>query len=745
MFYARLFLPRDTPWAPLGASLFFCSHVKPHKTFPKPFGRLPMQRYTPFTDDLQIALGRCQARFRLAVGIALVLALVAVCVTIWQIGRARPLVLEESTRELLLKEQAIDRRFAAWSDDVEAFARNIASQSLVQLSVSSYAAMSHEDREALNRSGGGYDEDKALMAYLRDMFATFAKSHDIEEGLLVMADGDILLGASRSQAFSEAWKGLLARVLEKRAFQYGDFHSEEGRAYINVGVPIFPAVDGDKARPLGALIMALPLNNLFGELLTPPADNRGIRRMMLVQFAKQDNGTLRTSVESRGNVFLVHKKLLQKAPQLMEHVLSAEQMVREDGQNYYAMLFPSKTGLAAHVCAMVPEGVMNQAIESRRYVTLVCLSVAIAFLAMVLVVASLLRDRAVRSLVSRRIAEQKAILDSINASIQDGMVLLDKNGRIIYMNEHFFTAEGKARWVTLHLAEVLDRESADRILESMHTVLESGQESSLEMQYSDGRLYRVTIYPGQESEGLSSRVSLGCVVFFRDITEFRRKARESQQRVQKILDVFSTIVESVDAGLRGHTEKVMAIIEVLSPLLHFSREEHETLRIAARLFQVGKLFVPRHLLNKRGKLTPEEYAKVSKAPEAAYELLYSLNFGLPVAETVYEMGERVDGRGPRGLKGEEILFTARVLAAVNALCSMVSPRSYRQALSVEEALEQLRKDKGFDREVVDALCSIPVKDFQTIVRKCTGEDDTYQNAMALWDQVEPTDGETADK
>ena len=107
-----------------------------------------MQKYTPFTDDLQIALGRCQARFKCAVAVVLVIALCAVCVTLWQIGRAKPLVLEESTKELLLKEASVDRKLKAWCDDVEAFADNIARQSLVQLSVSSYAAMSKEDYQA---------------------------------------------------------------------------------------------------------------------------------------------------------------------------------------------------------------------------------------------------------------------------------------------------------------------------------------------------------------------------------------------------------------------------------------------------------------------------------------------------------------------------------------------------------------------------------------------------------------------
>lgn len=709
-----------------------------------------MQKYLPFTDDLQIALRRCQVRFRAAVCICLLLALGAGAAAGWYIFKARDTVLEQAAADLQLKEAGLQKRLTAWSSSVETFAGDLARQSLVQLAVSSYAAMSREARGALNEpEGPGYDEDRALLDYMKDMFATFARSHAIEEGLLVMADGDILLGEAKTQAFAGEWKGLQAKVMNTRSFVYGSFHSTEGSVYINVAVPVFPAVEGEQAGPMGVLILSLPLGSQFRELLTPPADDRGISRVLMLQCAQRDNGTACLGVERQDQAFVLHESVQPDMTAPDVRVLRDDPLWSGERQQYYSMYFPSSADLAGWLCILVPGHVVDQNILSLRYEAMVWLCVAVAFLALVLVLALLLRDKHVRTLVNRRIAEQKAILDSINASIQDGMVLLDKNGHIIYMNEHFFTAAGHARWVNLHLAETLEREQADQVLSCMQDVLASGKESSLEMDYVDEkgahRLYRVTIYPGQESKGLSSKVNLGCVAFFRDITEFRRKARESQQRVQKILNVFSTIVESVDAGLRGHTEKIMAIIEMLAPLLHFSREEHETLRIAACLFQVGKLFVPRHLLNKRGSLTPEEYAQVSRAPEAAYELLYSLNFGLPVAETVYEMGERVNGRGPRGLKGEEILFTARVLAAVNAFCSMVSPRSYRKALSVEEALEQLRADSGFDREVVDALCTIGIKDFQTIVRRCTGEDNSYQKVTGIWDQQDYESGQgTAD-
>ena len=698
-----------------------------------------MQRATPFTDNLSASLKKYYALFRAAVAVACGLILLAVVAAYVLVERSGGRVLDEAAENLLLKESAFDKRLATWCSSVEKFAGNIASASIVQLSVSYYAGLTDEQRKALGTNREQSADDQELVTYLKDMFADFAASHGISDALIVMADGDILLGSRDNKLYSQSWKSMLERVLQQRTFQYGSLHASEGKVVVDVAVPIFPPVEGTDAKPLGALLMALPLSSQFSDILTPPADNRGIQKIAFVQIHKTETGHIRTSVEKQGSMLFVRDTIMPGTGDITPRELADSQILQEDQHLYYTMDFPSDEKIAGYVCTMVPQIHVQELMTSHRYFILACLGVVIAFILLVLVLLSMLRDKYVRQLVNRRIANQKAILDRINASIQDGMILLSKAGDIVYMNEHFFTADGRARWVRVSLHDALTGDAADKVLECMHHVLENGREGSVELLYGEEsakRLYRVTVYASQEQEGRASDMDLGCVAIFRDITEFRNKARESQQRVQKILNVFSTVVESVDAGLRGHTDKMLTIIDALSPLLHFSKEEMDTLNISARLFQIGKLFVPRHLLNKRGKLTPEEYAQVSKAPEAAYELLYSLNFGLPVAETVYEMGERVDGRGPRGLKGDEILFTARVLSVVNAFCSMVSPRTYRDAMSVETALDQLRKDPGFDREVVEAMSTISVKDFQTILRRCTGEGESYNHALALWDNVE---------
>ena len=103
--------------------------------------------------------------------------------------------------------------------------------------------------------------------------------------------------------------------------------------------------------------------------------------------------------------------------------------------------------------------------------------------------------------------------------------------------------------------------------------------------------------------------------------------------------------------------------------------------------------------------------------------LHDLQFGLPVPEAVYQMGERVDGTGqPRHLKGEEIVANARILAVVNAFCAMVSARSYRAGMSPDEAVRLLSQDPGFDPAVVAALALLPTDAVQRAIEAPVADD-----------------------
>jgi HD-GYP domain-containing protein (c-di-GMP phosphodiesterase class II) len=333
------------------------------------------------------------------------------------------------------------------------------------------------------------------------------------------------------------------------------------------------------------------------------------------------------------------------------------------------------------------------------------------------------------------IRQQKLMLDSINASLQVGLLLVGANGRVLVSNAAFceIARASEGALAGADLGDVLQEKAAETLCGGMERVSESGRSDSIEisLDYSDGsRLYRVTLFPFEDQQDEvqeeGGRSANGCVGIFQDITEFRRRAEEARRRQQSLIGALVRAIESVDVNLIGHSQKMEQMVELLGSSMRLDDKDRETLRLAARLSQVGKIFVPHHLLTKKGKLTPEEMQEVMRAPEYAYNALRDLQFGLPVPEAVYQMGERMDGTGePRHLKGEEIILNARILAIVNAYCSMVSARSYRAGMDPVEAVKLLSQNPAFDPAIVEKLGALPVEAVRKIIGTYeSGEKDT---------------------
>jgi len=100
---------------------------------------------------------------------------------------------------------------------------------------------------------------------------------------------------------------------------------------------------------------------------------------------------------------------------------------------------------------------------------------------------------------------------------------------------------------------------------------------------------------------------------------------------------------------------------------------------------------------------------VKSHPEVGYEILKTITFPWPVAEIELQHHERLDGSGyPKGLKRDEILLEARIVAVADVVESMSSHRPYRPALGIEKALEEIKSGRGtvYDERVVDACLSV---------------------------------------
>jgi len=124
------------------------------------------------------------------------------------------------------------------------------------------------------------------------------------------------------------------------------------------------------------------------------------------------------------------------------------------------------------------------------------------------------------------------------------------------------------------------------------------------------------------------------------------------------------------------------------------------------LHDIGKLTIPTEILNKGGKLSENEYKLVKEHSRYGYEIIKRVEYFIPIADIVLQHHERLDGSGyPLGLKDDEILLEARVIAVCDVFEAMTSHRPYRPAFKVEEVLKELKEKKNilYDPKVVDAL------------------------------------------
>jgi diguanylate cyclase (GGDEF)-like protein/putative nucleotidyltransferase with HDIG domain len=165
-------------------------------------------------------------------------------------------------------------------------------------------------------------------------------------------------------------------------------------------------------------------------------------------------------------------------------------------------------------------------------------------------------------------------------------------------------------------------------------------------------------------------------------------------------------IEAKDHTTHAHLRRVGTFAVEVGKELNLGDAELDALRAAAMLHDIGKLAVPDHIINKPGRLTPEEFEKMKIHPVVGTEILDRVAFPYPVAPIVRAHHEKWNGEGyPDGLKGEEIPIGARILAAVDCLDALASDRQYRRALPLDEAMNHVAREAGisFDPKVVEIL------------------------------------------
>jgi putative nucleotidyltransferase with HDIG domain len=198
---------------------------------------------------------------------------------------------------------------------------------------------------------------------------------------------------------------------------------------------------------------------------------------------------------------------------------------------------------------------------------------------------------------------------------------------------------------------------------------------------------------------------------------FARQRREGIDRALELSHAYrgtafllGDVVEADDSYTGNHCRDVVDLVLAVADELGIDARGRRDAEFAALLHDVGKIRIPKELINKPSRLTPEERALIETHAAEGERMLAQVGGLLgEVGRIVRSHHEHYDGAGyPDGLAGEEIPLVARIVSCCDAYNAMTTDRPYRKALPVEVAVAELRSEAGkqFDPRVVEALVSI---------------------------------------
>jgi len=164
-------------------------------------------------------------------------------------------------------------------------------------------------------------------------------------------------------------------------------------------------------------------------------------------------------------------------------------------------------------------------------------------------------------------------------------------------------------------------------------------------------------------------------------------------------------IESADSYTHGHCERVANFAVTVAATLGMDQDEQTTIRLGAHLHDVGKIHTPHEILNKPGRLTDEEFAVMKRHPAEGFEMLADIDFPWDIKPMIRWHHEKYCGGGyPDGLQGDEIPIYAQIICIADVFDALTSSRSYRAAMTREQALSIVRESHSWwRRDVYDAF------------------------------------------
>jgi HD-GYP domain-containing protein (c-di-GMP phosphodiesterase class II) len=194
-----------------------------------------------------------------------------------------------------------------------------------------------------------------------------------------------------------------------------------------------------------------------------------------------------------------------------------------------------------------------------------------------------------------------------------------------------------------------------------------------------------------------------------EIQRLRLGKVQLSRLMYQLAESLASALEKRNPYTTGHQERVTKLSLAIAREMKLDEDVQAGIRLASTLQNIGMLNVPTDVLSKQGKLNELEYDLIKTHPEVGNKILEGVDFPQPVAEIIKQHHERLNGSGyPRGLKGDDILMEARILAVADVVEAMSSQRFHRPSMGMDKAIEEITKNRAilYDATVVDALLKL---------------------------------------
>lgn len=678
---------------------------------------------------------------RLGISISLVLfvlvLLLSYALCSLQVDRSTQAILADKNRFLLSRVDTMQIRLQTWRRAMLEQTNTLALSESVRLFATDMTALPPDllDKNSRTAAPGSGSDQLSLLdqrEYMQQLLADIAYQNDLDRIRIFLPDGHKIVDSASDAADTHDDDLLVRQTITSRTLSFGAFHKHDDHFSLQAGAPLFEISGKDSPRVVGCLLLCFPMDAALTNILQD----------------KESQLRLVDLFPDRSSVFLLQDGALQRLP-LRAGVAGAHSLdfkkrpAMAGGDDVYSLAFTSSLPNTLMLVASLPAADIDREILDKSLqiyaaglLTSLGVGLLLAFGVSCLVGRAHRASAAYFKALYTVIRDQKRVLDSVNDSMRLGLVLFSATDGVRIFNPEFAKICGRSRQEELagrSPDELFPQEAARKLQAGIERKIKEpsfdGVELALPGPGAKEHLYRVSLYvflerQEQEAEAPTATTIPGSVVaIFKDITRFRRQAQKAQERQQHLMEALVRAVEYVDPNLVGHTRKMQHVAELLARHMALDETAVLTLRMASQLSQIGKIFVPHHLLRKSGKLTPEEQQAVLQSSEYAFRVLCGINFGLPVPEALHDMNEKFDGSGPRALRGDQINPHARLLAVVNAFCSMVSDRAYRQGMPIGQALDILSSSPAFDPAIVLVLREIPEDALRSAL---SGEDSPSQ-------------------